>query len=1043
MTFFVVLHALAALLAPLIMRIGRRGFLLLALVPTFAFIWVATKLPDIYAGNYPLETLTWIPHLGLNFTFRLDVLSAIMALLVSGVGALVLIYCSPYFARHAAALGRFGAVFVAFAGAMFGLVTTDNTIALYVFWEATTVFSFLLIGHHYERQASRRAAHQAIILTTAGGLAMLAGLVILAVVPGGSTSISALVQAASSGMLAPDQPVVLGVAIALLLFGAVSKSALVPTHFWLPAAMAAPTPVSAYLHAAAMVKAGVYLVARFAPAFAATAVWQILVLGLGLTTMIVGGYRALRQYDIKLLLAFGTISQLGMIIAIVGYGTPALMLAGLAMIVAHALFKSALFLTVGVIDWSFGTRDLRELSGLGRRLPYLAGAAAIATASMIGLPPLLGYVAKEAALEGLVTQAATGSPRDIAALVAFTAGSILTFAYGLRFYWGAFATKPGVNTPAGHATQALIQTPPILLAVLALIGLVPSVLEAALAPIVQPTAANPLRAPGGENGAVTAASGGLLTDTGHLTLWGGLGWPLAITALVIVCGIVLFAARTQVAALQRRFAFLPDPEHSFRSAEQAMESFAATITSYTQRGSLPFYLSAILLTVMGGILGAILVRAPHIGAVRGYDHIAQIPVAMVTIIAALTAARARRRLKAVLLLGVSGYGVALIYALHGAPDLALTQVMVETVTLVVFILVLRRLPAYFSNRPLRASRYFRGAVAAFSGIVVAILGLLATSARTQAPVSQNFPAEALSFGYGRNIVNVTLVDIRAWDTFGEISVVLVAATGVASLLFLRSRTGIVDRARNVRDEQTAAVWDTAALDRATALHEANRRAAATRAAEAKERGQYLRQPGRGRTWLDGAITLSPRRRSVIFEVGSRLVFYTMILLSLYLLFAGHNQPGGGFAGGLMAGTALIVRYLAGGRYELGEALPFHAGHILGFGLALAAFAGLLPLVFGGTILQTTVFDFTLPLWGDVHLASALLFDCGVYVLVIGLVLDILRSLGAEIDRHGEMEGADDGEGGETVTALIEDDAEHAEEIPAEDDPDFEPVREGR
>lgn len=1043
MTFFVVFHALAALLAPFIMRIGRRGFLLLALVPAFAFIWVATKLPQVYAGNYPVETFRWIPHLGLNFTFRLDELAAVMALLVTGVGALVLIYCSPYFARHAAALGRFGAVFVAFAGAMFGLVTTDNTIALYVFWEATTVFSFLLIGHHHERQASRRAAHQAIILTTAGGLAMLAGLVMLAMMPGGSTSISTLIHSAASGMLGAEQPLVLASAIALLLFGAASKSALVPTHFWLPAAMAAPTPVSAYLHAAAMVKAGVYLVARFAPAFAATSVWQILVLGLGLATMIVGGYRALRQYDIKLLLAFGTISQLGMIIAIVGYGTPALMLAGLAMIVAHALFKSALFLTVGVIDWSFGTRDLRELSGLARRLPYLAFAAAIATASMIGLPPLLGYVAKEAALEGLVAQAATGSLRDIAALAAFTLGSILTFAYGLRFYWGAFAKKPGVTTPPGHATQALIQTPPILLALLALIGLAPGVLEAILAPIVQPTAANPLRAPGAENGAVTAASGGLLTDSGHLALWGGFTWPLAITALVIICGTALFIARSGVARLQRRLAFLPDPEHSFRSTEQAIESFAATITSYTQRGSLPFYLSGILLTVMGGILTTILVRAPHIGAVRLYDHFAQIPVAIVTIIAALTAARARRRMKAVLLLGVSGYGVALIYALHGAPDLALTQVMVETVTLVVFILVLRRLPAYFSNRPLRASRYFRGAVAAFSGSVVAILGLLATSARTETPVSQNFPAEALSFGYGRNIVNVTLVDIRAWDTFGEISVVLVAATGVASLLFLRSRTGIVDRSRNVRDEQTSAVWDTAALDRATALHDANRRAAAKRAAEAKERGQYLRQPGRGRTWLDGAITLSPRRRSVIFEIGSRLVFYTMILLSLYLLFAGHNQPGGGFAGGLMAGTALIVRYLAGGRYELGEALPFHAGHILGFGLALAAFAGLLPLAFGGTILQTTVFDFTLPLWGHVHLASALLFDCGVYVLVIGLVLDILRSLGAEIDRHAEMEGSDDGEGGETVTALIEDDAEHAEEIPAEDDPDFEPVGEGQ
>ena len=392
------------------MRLGRRGFLLLALVPATAAVWTLSRTARAFSASPPTEMVTWIPSLGLDFTFRLDALGWLMALVVSVVGALVLIYCSPYFARHATALGRFGAVFVAFAGAMFGLVTTDNTLALYVFWEATTVFSFLLIGHHFERQTSRRAAHQAIIVTTLGGLAMLGGIVILGELPGGSYSISQLVEAASAGTLAAGvaPPALVTTAIVLLLVGATSKSALVPTHFWLPAAMAAPTPVSAYLHAAAMVKAGVYLVARFAPAFGADPAWRAIVVGLGLTTMIVGGYRSLRQYDIKLLLAFGTISQLGMIIAVIGYGTRAMLLAGLAMLLAHALFKSALFLIVGVIDWSVGTRDLRELSGLGRRMPVMAGAAVVASASMIGLPPFIGYVAKEAALEGLVHEASGG-----------------------------------------------------------------------------------------------------------------------------------------------------------------------------------------------------------------------------------------------------------------------------------------------------------------------------------------------------------------------------------------------------------------------------------------------------------------------------------------------------------------------------------------------------------------------------------------------------------------------------------------------------------
>lgn len=991
MIVLVCLYALAALVAPAIMRLGRRGFLLLALVPASATIWTLAQTSQVFSSAPPSEVVTWIASLNLIFSFRLDPLAYLMALLVSGVGALVLVYCSPYFARHAQALPRFGAVFVAFAGAMFGLVTTDNTLALYVFWEATTVFSFLLIGHHFDRQTSRRAAHQAIIITTLGGLAMLGGIIILGQMPGGSYSISALVASPppASGLLIA--------AIALVLCGAASKSALVPTHFWLPAAMAAPTPVSAYLHAAAMVKAGVYLVARLAPGFAQLGVWQAMVLGLGLATMLVGGYRALRQHDIKLLLAFGTISQLGMMIAIVGHGSRALMLAGLAMILAHALFKSALFLIVGVIDWSVGTRDLRELSGLARRMPVMAVAAGVATASMIGLPPLLGFLGKEAALEGLVAEAGA---KDIVVLAAFVVGSILTFAYGLRFFWGAFASKPGVETEPGHALSPLIQISPVLLAAGAGLGLAPGIVDGYLAP------------------ATVAAPG----EEGHLTLWGGIGLPLGLTLLIIALGSVMFWQRVRIEAFQQRLAVLPDPEETFRRSEQLLEDVAAAVTARTQRGSLPFYLATVIGTVMAAVLIAILVRTPQLGHVRLFDRPEQVPVAIVTIIAAVLAARSRRRLKAVLLLGVSGYGVALMYALHGAPDLALTQVLVETVTLVVFILVLRRLPAYFSNRPLRTSRYFRGALATFAGGVVALLGIIAVAGRTDVPVSANFPAEALNFGYGHNVVNVTLVDIRAWDTFGEISVVLVAATGVASLLFLRSRTGIVDRGRNRRSDTTAAVWDSRTLQAATALHEATRAAAKKRADELAERGIALRQPGRGRTWLAGSITLAPRRRSVIFDVGSRLIFHTMMLLSLYLLFAGHNAPGGGFAGGLMAGTALIVRYLAAGRYELGETLPLNAGHVLGTGLALAAFAGLLPLFFGGTILQTTVFDFTVPIYGDIHIASALLFDIGVYVLVVGLVLDILRSLGAEIDRHAEIEGEDDSD------ALITDDAARADEV---------------
>ncbi len=1033
MTFFILLHALAALLAPAIMRAGRRGFLLLAAIPASATLWVLTHVPAVMAGQIRTEKVDWIPSLGITFAFRLDPLAAVMALIVTGVGALVLVYCSPYFARHASALGRFGGVFVAFAGAMFGLVTTDNTLALYIFWEATTVFSFLLIGHHHQRQPSRRAAHQAIIVTTIGGLAMLAGFIMMAALPGGSYQLSTLIARAHNGELAADQPLLLSVCAFLILMGAASKSALIPTHFWLPAAMAAPTPVSAYLHAAAMVKAGVYLVVRLNPGFAHLPIWQATVLTLGLGTMILGGYRALRQYDIKLLLAFGTVSQLGMMIAIVGMPHSGMVLAGLVMIASHALFKSALFLCVGIIDWSYGTRDVRELSGIGRRLPGVAVSAAIAIASMIGLPPFLGYVAKEAALHELVHQTTTGSVTSGVALGIFVFGSILTFAYGLRFWWGAFATKPRLCTAPGHPVGWLIQTSPAILAAGALAGLAPGVVENLLAPIAR------LSQPRGTVPAsvftATTTPPASLEVSGHLTLWGGVGWPLFLTVLVIGGGTGLFLIRARVERWQAALPHVPNAEESFRRSEQVLENIAAALTSATQRGSLPFYLSTILVTVMGALFFKLVSQAPNIGAVRPYDHIAQIPVAAVTVIAAFMAARARRRLKAVFLLGVSGYGVALIFALHGAPDIALTQVLVETVTLAVFVLVLRRLPAYFSNRPLRTSRYVRAAIGAFTGVVVSLLALAATSARIHTPVSEHFPAEALSFGYGHNIVNVTLVDIRAWDTFGEIAVVLAAATGVASLLFLRARTGIVDRGRNVRSADTRRVWDSRSLDKAETLASAAKEVAVDRA-----RSQVLLQPGRGRTWLAGAQTLAPRRRSVVFEVAARLIFHTMMLLSLYLLFAGHNAPGGGFAGGIMAGTALMVRYLAAGRYELGEALPLHAGHVLGTGLVLSAIAGLLPVFVGGTILQTTVFDFHLPIWGDVHLATALLFDIGVYLLVIGLVLDILRSLGAEIDRHIEIERREDDAPAGTASAvheandeaLIRDDADHAAQEVAHD-----------
>jgi multicomponent Na+:H+ antiporter subunit A len=988
-----VVHLVAAVVAPVLVRLlGRRAFLVLALVPASAAVWALTQTVAVQAGDVPVEVVRWIPALGLDLAFRLDTLSWLMTLLVGGVGALVLVYCSAYFSPTASGMGRFAAVLTAFAGAMLGLVVADDLLLVYVFWELTTVFSYLLIGHYNDRKASRRAAMQAIVLTTAGGLTMLVGLVLL----GESAGTYRLAE------LLADPPHGTGVTVAVvcLLVGAATKSAMIPLHFWLPAAMAAPTPVSAYLHAAAMVKAGIYLVARFAPAYSGLDAWQVVVLTLGCGSLLVGGYRALRQHDLKLVLAFGTVSQLGLLMVLVGFGTRATALAGLAMLGAHAMFKAALFLTVGVVDAATGTRDLRRLSGVGRALPITALAGGLATASMIGLPPFAGYVAKEAALEAIAAH--DGGWAGHVVLGAVVVGSALTVAYGLWFFWGAFATKSVVIHPpvpdgasAGTVTApdrgapavpATITRPSLVLVwpslALAALGLAASLLPGLGEHLLSPYA--------------DAFPG----ESGHLTLWAGVTPTLLTTVGVLLAGALLFRARRPVERFQAALRTGPEADHVYRRFMRRLDDVAADVTALTQRGSLPLYLGGILLVFVVAVGGALLTVGSLPGSTRAWDHPAQVVLGALVVVSAVLAARARRRLKAVILLGVSGYGVAGLFLLHGAPDLALTQVLAETVTLVVFVLVLRRLPAYFSDRPLAASRWLRLGIGLAVGITVGGLALVVPGARIHVPVSDLFANEAYEFGGGKNIVNVTLVDVRAWDTMGEISVLLVAATGVASLVFLQRRAGAIFRA----DEANASrqVWG-GGFDPAAALRRPEHAPLPPTPSGAYVGVAHtVRRTGeRSKEWLRAGRTLAPRRRSVIFEVTTRLLFHTMIVYSAYLLFSGHNAPGGGFAAGLVTGIALVVRYLAGGRYELGEAAPVQPGLLLGSGLFLSAGVGIVALLAGGSVLQSWIVDLHVPLLGTIHLVTSLFFDIGVYLVVVGLVLDILRTLGAEIDRQAE------------------------------------------
>lgn len=952
MTAVLVVFALAALVLPTVARRFRRAvFPLAALVPAAAFTHALTQFPVVLAGGIVTESVPWVPQLGMALSFRLDALALVLALVVTGIGALVFVYCTAYFRGGDASIGRFAGILLAFAGSMYGLVLADDIFVLFVFWEATSVFSYLLIGHSRGKRASRRAALQALLVTTLGGLVMLVGLVLLAHL-GASTSLAELVAN-------PPEHALLPAAIVLILVGVLSKSAIVPFHFWLPGAMAAPTPVSAYLHAAAMVKAGIYLAARLAPGYADVPGWREILVGLGLLTMVVGAVQSLRQTDLKLLLAHGTVSQLGLLVVIAGWGGAAAAVAAILLLVAHALFKSTLFLVIGIVDHGTGTRDLRRITGFGRRAPVLAGASIAAVLSMAGLPIAFGFVAKEAVLTVLLDAGVGGALWGWVALVAVAAGSALTLAYGVRFVWGAFADKAGVAPLPDEATYPRAETwalfaPPVVLAGL---GLVAGPFASVLDPI-----ASLVATPYADRDAV-----------GHVAFWHGLEPALGISAGIVVLGAVValrFARRmpADAPAAERSWG-----ARAYRSTLRGIDTASAVVTGLTQRGSLPFYLAVILLVGVA-TAWAVLPYAPFPTVVDVAQHPVQPIIGVVMIAAAVAATIAGKRFQAVVLVGVTGIGMAGLFALHGAPDLAITQVLVEVVTLVAVVLVLRRLPARLGAQHGTSHRALRAALGVAVGLTMAAVVLVATGSRVAEPISVEWPELAVEIGHGYNVVNVALVDLRGWDTMGELAVVIAAATGVASLIFIRTRADELPRVSRRRQRESI-----------------RERRAATDAVSGRA------------SWLLAGRTLAPHNRSILLEVVVRLLFHALIVVSIYLLLAGHNAVGGGFAGGLVAGLALIARYLAGGRHELAVAAPFDAGRVLGAGLVLAAGAATVPLLFGAAPLTSTWFTLDLGVVGSVDVVSATIFDIGVYLVVIGLVVDVLRSLGAELDRQQESD----------------------------------------
>ena len=975
LTVLIAMFALALVAPVLFSRLGRSAFFVLAAAPAAAFVWLLVELPGVLAadqaapngapGAPPSLVIPWIPSLQLELAFRLDALAAVLCILILGVGALVLFYCARYFKNDDPDVGAFGAQLLAFAAAMFGLVLADDLILMFIFWELTTILSYLLIGYSRHRLSARRSALQALIITTFGGLAMLVGLVMLGQ-EAGTYRLSEIL--ADAGALAARGTLV-DVAIALVLVGAVTKSALVPFHFWLPAAMAAPTPVSAYLHAAAMVKAGVFLVARFAPGFSETAFWHPVIFVLGMATMLLGGWRALRQFDLKLVLAYGTVSQLGFLTMVVGLGGRDGAVAGLGLLLAHGFFKATLFLVVGIIDHQAGTRDLRVLSGVGATSPVLFAVALVAAGSMGGVPPLLGFVAKESVFEAFAHRAEDGAAGTLL-LGGIVVGSVLTFAYSARFVWGAFALKHGGPRTAFPRVRTSFLLAPAVLAVASVVfGVWPGPLDA----LVQPYAA------------LFASD----DAAPHLALWHGFGLPLLLSGVTLAAGGALYLLRRPFEQFQERLPSMREAEVVYRSVIGVLDDVAVWITGRTQRGSLAFYLFVILATAVVTPLTALIIfDAPLPTSFRIAQSPAQVVVVGAIIVGIIAALRSNKRFMAVLMVGITGYGMAAVFALHGAPDLALTQMLVETIVLVAFVLALRSLPARLWNRAESRHRLLRAVLGIAFGGIMAVIAMSAMASRNAAPISLAYPQMAYDDGGGANAVNVLLVDIRAWDTFGEITVLALAATGIASLIFIRGRSDHRRRADGVED---------GSVDRGQELLDARGRSGAALALAARF-ADVPRDP-----WLVAGRTLAPERRSIVFEVVTRLIFHTMIVLSIYLLVAGHNLPGGGFAGGLTAGIALAIRYLAGGRFELAEASPVSAGALLGAGLAIVSLTAAAPLLLGGAVLESYILEFWLPVFGDVKFVTSTIFDIGVYIIVVGLVLDVLRSLGSEIDERSEAD----------------------------------------
>lgn len=754
----------AAAFAPYLTRLmGHRAVWVLAIGPAAIFLHFLSYLPLVADHRAVVDGYPWIPSLDVSFTWLIDGLSLTFALLISGIGTLIVLYSGGYLKGHPH-LGRFLSFMLLFMGSMLGLVLSDNFLMLFVFWELTSITSFLLIGFDNEREAARRAALQALVVTGAGGLALLAGLLVIWHISG-ATQMSQLGHVAG---FIRESPLFLAALIPILA-GAFSKSAQFPLHFWLPNAMEAPTPVSAYLHSATMVKAGVYLLMRLNPVFGDTGVWQVVLPVFGGATLVTGSLLAIRQTDLKLMLAYTTMSSLGLMVMMTGFGSEHAIEGAVLYLIAHSMFKGGLFMVAGTVDHETGTRDIREVGGLRTAMPITFAAALLAAISMGGLPPAFGFLAKEEIYAALWHP----DPWSLVFLLCAIVGNALMLVVGFAVALKPFLGKRAETPKSPHEGPVLLWLGPALLALL-------GILAAVLAPFANAFFSSPM----------TTAVAGRMSDV-TASLVPHVGMPLLLSAVTILVGIAVYrglaSTRNGVDGLVRAIGWGPD--RGFDQFIRALVRLSHRVTAILQPGSLEVYMTATFVFIAAALLVPMVVydelpAMPSWPADVKFYELVVMAIALVGVVAVIAA---KDRLTAIVSLGVQGFAVALIFMLFGAPDLSFTQFMVEALSVVILALVMTRLRLAPADHRPTIEKVIDLVVAVAGGLGFMLYLMKVTQGPFDNRLTDFFNAFSKPIAHGHNVVNVIIVDFRGTDTLGEISVVMV--TGLAILALIRIRAG--------------------------------------------------------------------------------------------------------------------------------------------------------------------------------------------------------------------------------------------------------------